>query len=35
MGAGMYDLTRLDPAIVPHATRHMAADGLAWHGYAV
>jgi uncharacterized membrane protein len=35
MGAGMYDLTRLDPAIVPHATRHMAAVGLAWLGYAV
>lgn len=35
MGAGMYDLTRLDEALVRHATRHMAAVGLAWLGYAV
>jgi len=35
MGAGMYDLTRLDQALVPYATRHMAAVGLAWLGYAV
>jgi len=35
MGAGMVDFTRLDPAVVPHALRHMTAVGLAWLGYAV
>ena len=35
MGAGMFDLARLDQAIVPHAMRHMAAVGLAWLGYAI
>ena len=35
MGAGLYDLTRLKPEVVPHASRHMAAVGLAWTGYAV
>lgn len=35
MGAGMYDLSRLDQAIVPHATRHMAAVAAAWLGYAI
>jgi uncharacterized membrane protein len=35
MGAGMFDLTRLDQSIVPHAMRHMAAVGIAWLGYGV
>ena len=35
MGAGLFDLTRLKPDVVPHATRHMTAVGLAWLGYAV
>jgi uncharacterized membrane protein len=35
MGAGMFDLTKLDQAIVPHAMRHMAAVGLAWLGYGI
>jgi len=35
MGAGMFDLTRLDQALVPHAVRHMLAVGLAWCGYGV
>ena len=35
MGAGLFDLTRLKPDVVPHATRHMTAVGLAWLGYAI
>lgn len=35
MAAGLYDFTRLDEAVVPHALRHIAAVGLAWIGYAV
>ena len=35
MGAGLFDLTRLDASIVPHAMRHMTVVGLAWLGYAV
>ena len=35
MAAGMFDLTKLDEAIVPHAMQHMAAVGLAWLGYAI
>ena len=35
MGAGMFDLARLDQAIVPHAMRHMAAVSLAWLGYGI
>ena len=35
MGAGLLDFTRLDPAIVPHATRHMTVMGIAWLGYAI
>jgi uncharacterized membrane protein len=35
MAAGMFDLTKLDQAIVPHAMQHMAAVGLAWLGYGV
>lgn len=34
MAAGLYDFSRLDEAVVPHALRHMAAVGLAWIGYA-
>ena len=35
MTAGMFDLAKLDQAIVPYAMQHMAAVGLAWLGYAV
>ena len=35
MAAGMFDFTRLDQAIVPHALRQVAAVGLAWLGYAI
>jgi uncharacterized membrane protein len=35
MGAGMVDFIRLDPAVVPHALRHMSAVGFAWLGYAI
>ena len=35
MGAGMADLARLDPAIVPQAMKHVSAVGLAWVGYGV
>ena len=35
MGAGMFDLTRLNAETVPHAMRHMTVIGLAWLGYAV
>jgi len=35
MGAGLFDFTRLESAVVPHALRHMTAVGLAWVGYAV
>ncbi len=35
MAAGMFDLTKLDQAIVPQAMQHMAAVGLAWLGYAI
>jgi uncharacterized membrane protein len=35
MGAGLFDLTKLDQAIVPHAMQHMAAVGLAWLGYGI
>lgn len=35
MGAGLFDFTRLDPAVVPHAVRHMSVVGTAWTGYAI
>ena len=35
MGAGLFDFTRLDPAVVPHAVRHMSVVGIAWTGYAI
>ncbi len=35
MAAGLVDFTRLDEAVVPHATRHMMVVGLAWLGYGV
>jgi uncharacterized membrane protein len=35
MGAGLIDFTRLEPGVVPHALRHMAAVGTAWLGYAI
>lgn len=35
MAAGLYDFTRLEDPVVPHALRHMAAVSLAWAGYAV
>ena len=35
MGAGMVDFIKLDPAVVPHALRHMSVVGIAWTGYAV
>jgi uncharacterized membrane protein len=35
MAAGLYDFSRLNDDVVPHALRHMAAVGLAWLGYAV
>ena len=35
MGAGMFDLAKLEQSIVPHAMGHMAAVGLAWIGYAI
>jgi uncharacterized membrane protein len=35
MGAGMVDFIKLEPAVVPHALRHMTAVGTAWLGYAI
>lgn len=35
MGAGLFDFSRLDQSIVPHALRHIGAVGLAWLGYAI
>lgn len=35
MGAGMWDLIRLEDSLVPHAMRHVAAVGLAWLGYGI
>jgi len=35
MGAGLLDFTKLDPAVVPHAIRHMGVMGIAWLGYAI
>lgn len=35
MGAGMFDLTKLDQSLVPHAMQHMVAVGTAWAGYAI
>ena len=35
MGAGLFDFTKLDQAVVPHAVRHMSVVGTAWTGYAI
>ena len=35
MGAGLFDFTKLDPVVVPHAVRHMAVMGTAWTGCAI
>jgi uncharacterized membrane protein len=35
MGAGMFDLIRLDQKLVPHVMTHASFVGLAWIGYAV
>ena len=35
MGAGLVDLTRLDPELFPHALRHVSAVGIAWLGYGI
>lgn len=35
MGAGLFDFTKLDEAVVPHAVRHIMTVGLAWLGYGV
>ena len=35
MGAGLFDFTKLDQAVVPHAVRHMTVMGIAWLGYAI
>src|SRR6185369_5659682 len=35
MGAGLFDFTKLEASVVPHAVRHMAVMGIAWLGYAV
>jgi len=35
MGAGLFDFTKLEETVVPHALQHMAAVGTAWLGYAV
>lgn len=35
MGAGIFDFTRLEEAVVPHALRHMSVVGVAWTGYAI
>lgn len=35
MGAGLIDLARLDPALFPHALRHVSAVGIAWLGYGI
>ena len=35
MGAGLFDFTKLDQAVVPHALRHMSVVGIAWTGYAI
>jgi len=35
MGAGLFDFTKLEPAVVPHAVRHMTVMGIAWLGYAI
>ena len=35
MGAGIFDFTRLEEAVVPHALRHMSVVSVAWTGYAI
>ena len=35
MGAGLFDFTKLETAVVPHALRHMMVMGIAWLGYAI
>jgi uncharacterized membrane protein len=35
MAAGLFDFTRLEATVVPHALRHMAVMAVAWLGYAV
>jgi uncharacterized membrane protein len=35
MSAGLFDLTKLDAALMPHALRHVGAVGTAWLGYAI
>jgi uncharacterized membrane protein len=35
MGAGMFDLVRLDKKLVPHAMVHASFVVLAWLGYAI
>src|ERR1700740_2475271 len=35
MGGGLLDFPRLEPAVVPHAVRHMTVMGIAWLGYAI
>jgi uncharacterized membrane protein len=35
MAAGLFDFTKLEANVVPHAFRHMAVMGIAWLGYAV
>ena len=35
MAAGLFDLSRLDEGVIPHATRHMMVVGTAWLGYGV
>jgi len=35
MAAGLFDFTKLDASVVPHATRHMAVMSAAWLGYAI
>ena len=35
MGAGLFDFTKLEESVVPHAMQHMAAVGTAWLGYAI
>jgi uncharacterized membrane protein len=35
MGAGLLDFIKLEPAVVPHAMRHMTVIGIAWLGYAI
>ena len=35
MAAGLFDFTKLDASVVPHAMRHMAVMSAAWLGYAI